>query len=76
MTCKGCASPGRGIVIATCRQCQLRDIALGPWFHKSMRAGRLMAEYIAQLRPLGDDIKAAHEQVKAAAVAAQTGVPA
>lgn len=73
MTCPGCAAPDRGIVIAGCRACVLRDIALGPWFFKSMRSGRLIDEYVAQLRPLGEDIKASHEAVKDAAKAASTG---
>jgi len=77
MTCAGCAAPDRGIVIASCRACQVRDIALGPWFFASMRAGRLTPQYIAQLRTLGEDIEAAHSEVKSAAKAAHTGaIPA
>lgn len=66
MTCAGCASPNGGLAIAGCRQCLLRDIARGPEFFASMRAGKLTAAYAARLQGLGD-IEAVHAEVKAVA---------
>ena len=58
-----------------CRACALRDIARGPHFFASLRAGRITPEYAAQLRPLGD-IEATHAEVKAVAKALHTGAVA
>ena len=77
MTCAGCTNPYGGIFIAGCRPCTLRDIAMGPHFFASLRAGRLTQEYRAALAPLGEDIAATHAEVRAVAKTLKTGaVPA
>lgn len=67
MTCPGCSSPTSGLYVGGCRGCLVRMIAQGPHFFASLRRGRLTPEYVAALRELGDDIDAAHAEVKALA---------
>lgn len=77
MTCEGCADPYGGIFIAGCRPCALRDLAGGPDFFASMRAGKLTPSYRAALAPLGEDVAAVHAEVRAMAKTLKTGaVPA
>jgi hypothetical protein len=52
--CEGCRAPDRGIYIAGCRGCTLRDLAAGPLFFASMREGKLTAAYREALRMLGE----------------------
>lgn len=52
MTCKACANPAGGLLIAGCRGCDLRDIAQGPEFFESMRHGRLTDGYKAAAKAL------------------------
>ena len=67
MTCEGCANPSGGIYITGCVECRKRDIARGPAFQASMRAGKLTPEYRAQLAAVDPDPVKANEAVKAAA---------
>lgn len=66
MNCPGCEDPNGGIYTAGCRACGLRDLARGPLFFASMRAGRLTPEYVAALRAFGDP-EAVHAEVRAVA---------
>ncbi len=65
--CPGCANPAGGIAVTSCRACRLREIARGPAFFASMRAGKLTPAYVEQLAGLGGTIEQAHAEVKAAA---------
>lgn len=65
--CPGCANPSGGLVIAGCRACLLRDIARGPHFQASMRAGKLTPAYREQLAAVDPDPAKANAEVKAAA---------
>ena len=72
MTCPNCdkaaARADWPCYTADCRDCLARELANGPWFWHSNNEGKLRAEYKASLRDLwGDDWKAGHEAVKAAA---------
>mgnify|MGYP007031430022 CR=1 FL=1 len=67
VSCPGCANPSGGLLISGCRQCLLRDIAKGPHFQASMRAGKLTAAYRAQLAAVDPDPVKANAEVKAAA---------
>jgi hypothetical protein len=74
--CDACATPDSGLIRAGCRQCTLRDLAAGPLFWASMRAGKLTPEYQKALAALGQpgDV---HREVKAAAKTVKTGaIPA
>lgn len=51
----------------------MRDIARGPHFEASMRAGRLTPAYRAQLAAVGPDPVKANAEVKAAAKQIFTG---
>jgi len=73
MICDGCASPYGGIFIAGCRPCTLRDLATGPLFFASLRAGKLTPEYRAALAPLGEDVAAVHAEVRAMAKTLKMG---
>lgn len=66
MTCAGCANPDGGLVMAGCRACTLREIAKGPEFFASMRAGKLTPAYAALLIDLGT-VEAVHAEIKAIA---------
>lgn len=66
MTCEGCANPNGGIAIVGCRQCALREIARGPAFFASARAGKITPAYAAQLQVLGA-VEEVHQEVKAMA---------
>ena len=67
MTCPGCANPNGGLLISSCRDCTLRDIARGPEFFASMRAAKLTPAYMARLQALGGNIEDVHAEVKAVA---------
>lgn len=67
MRCDGCANPSGGMVIRGCRCRLLRDIARGPHFQASMRAGKLTPAYCAQLAAVDPDPVKANAEVKAAA---------
>lgn len=67
MRCDGCANPSGGMVIRGCRCCLLRDIARGPHFQASMRAGKLTPAYREQLAAVDTDPVKANAEVKAAA---------
>lgn len=71
--CEGCTNLAGGIFIRGCRQCQLRDLAAGPLFWASMRAGKLTDDYKAALLAIGTDAAATHQEVKAAAKTYHTG---
>ena len=74
--CEYCAEPSRGLFRAGCRQCALRDLAAGPLFWASMRAGKLTPAYRAALAALGEPADV-HIEVKAAAKTVKTGaIPA
>ena len=74
--CEYCSTPSRGLYRAGCRQCTLRDLAAGPLFWASMRAGKLTAEYQKALSALGQPADV-HLEVKAAAKTVKTGaIPA
>lgn len=70
MTCPNCAAartdphwPGYQ---AGCRPCRVRALASGPTFFQAAQAGRQTPAYRAALQSLlGEDWKAAHEEVKA-----------
>ena len=66
MTCPGCSNPTGGLVVAGCRQCQLREIASGPEFFASQQARVLTPAYMARLQSLGT-VEAVHIEVKAIA---------
>lgn len=53
-----------GLYIASCRQCQIRDIARGPHHFRSKCIRKITAGYREQLESLGD-WQAAHLEVKA-----------
>ena len=77
MSCAGCSVPYGGIYIAGCRPCTLRDLAQGPHFFASLRAGRLTRENRDALAPLGEDIAATNAAARAMAKTLKTGaVPA
>ncbi len=74
--CKACQEPASGLYLAGCRQCTLRDLAAGPLFWASMRAGRITPEYKAALAKLGEPADV-HLEAKAAAKTVKTGaIPA
>ncbi len=66
MRCEGCARPERGTYIAGCRQCALRNMARGPAFFASARAGKITPAYAAQLQVLGR-VEDVHAEAKAMA---------
>ena len=77
MTCEGGAGPYGVIFIARFRPCPLRDLAGGPDFFASMRAGKLTPSYPAALAPLGEDVAAVHAEVRAMAKTLKMGaIPA
>lgn len=63
------------IFTATCYGCAARELAQGPGYFHSIRAGRFRDDYTAQLRATYGrnkaDIEAGHAAVKAAARALQ-----
>ncbi|MDP3139820.1 MAG: hypothetical protein Q8N17_26220 [Burkholderiaceae bacterium] len=61
--CEGCANPARGLFVAGCRDCALRDLAAGPLFFGSMREGKLTPAYREALRALGEPA-AVHMEVR------------
>lgn len=65
--CPGCANPSGGLVIVGCMECLKRDIARGPHFQASMRAGKITPAYREQLAAVGPDPVKANAEVKAAA---------
>lgn len=70
MTCPSCtaaqADPHWPGYQAGCRSCRVRALASGPAFFTAARAGQITPEYRTALQTLlGDDWKAAHEEVKA-----------
>lgn len=65
--CPGCANPSGGLLIAGCMECLKRDIARGPHFQASMRAGKLTPAYREQLAAVDPDPVKANAEVKAAA---------
>lgn len=75
MNCQACKDQPSHATNRSCRRCQIREIARGPHFFASMRAGKLTAEYLRQLgevQGVGDYGKA-HEEVKAMAKSTEVG---
>ena len=72
VTCKACADPRGNSTQAGCRACAIRELARGPLFFASMRAGKLTDEYKAACRALGD-VADVHAEVRAAAKGWLTG---
>lgn len=70
--CQGCAKPASGLYVSGCRGCALRNLAAGPMFWASMKAGKLTPEYVAALRELGEPAEV-HLQVRDAAKHYDTG---
>ena len=70
--CPACASQPSGDVVAGCRACAIREIARGPAFFQSMRAGKLTDGYKAACRELGD-VATVHAEVREAAKQYATG---
>lgn len=64
MICQACADHDGWLLQAGCRACSIRDIARGPAFFESMRAGKLTDGYKAACRELGD-VATVHAEVKA-----------
>lgn len=71
--CPACAKPSGHVGYSGCRGCQLRELARGPWFWASMRAGRLTPQYLAACKTLGADVQAVHAEVRAVAKALLIG---
>jgi len=64
--CPHCDAAAQGphyIFQRSCKACCARDIAAGPWFHRSRAEGKQVKEYRAQLAHYG----VTHDQVQAAA---------
>ena len=72
MTCSGCADRLGNSPQTGCRACDVRELARGPGFFESMRAGKLSDRYKAALRALGD-VAAGHAEVREAAKGFATG---
>jgi hypothetical protein len=64
VTCKACDTQPNGLLIAGCRGCSLRDIAQGPEFFSSMRAGVTKNPGPAVLRKLGLRRVVSYERLK------------
>ena len=76
MTCKACASQPSGSTNRQCRDCQIREIAQGPWFFKRMVTRQWPPQYVAQLRAVfGEacDIVEAHRTVRESAKSIRVG---
>jgi len=72
MTCPNCTEAARRPewpgYTAACKGCAARGIANGPEFHRSRKDGSLTPSYTSALYSIwGEDWRAGHEAVKAAA---------
>lgn len=64
MTCSACDSQPSGLSQAGCRQCTLREIVRSPEHARARAVGKLTAEYMALLAPLGDPVTVHLTEIK------------